>query len=436
MSKDRPITDVSPSSPSASVRDLSWSAILLLAIVQFAAFVDRGVPAVVAPLLRTGFGLTDTQVGALQGPAFSVLYALELLAAGQWIAGRNPYRTAGACLVVWTAGSVLFALAPGYGGMIAGRAILGLGQAAFAPAALSLLAVQADPVRRARALSIFTTGSSIGRSAALFLGGAALTLVAGRTVLGLEPWRMTSLMMVVPNLLLAVVLFGVARGSNPPIPVRTGLGAAAKFIAARPSTLLLVMAVGSACVLAVQAGGAWGSSILHRSQGLTPAQAGLWTGALVLVCAPIGHLGAGWTAGSRAGRRWGAGVLMAAGMAVAVLGAVGLAAAEGRAAALAGLGVLTAGGGFAAAATLIEVLAMTETRLRSQVSAIYLALVSLVGVGLGSVLTGMVNDRAFSGAGLAWSLASVVAISALPVIVIGLLYARHWREAAYRPATD
>lgn len=435
MSKDRPIADAPPSGPTG-VRDLGWSAILLLALVQFAAFVDRGVPAVVAPLLRTGFGLTDTQVGALQGPAFSVLYALGLLAAGQWIAGRNPYRTAAVCLVVWTTGSVLFALAPGYGEMVAGRALLGLGQAAFAPAALSLLAVQADPARRARALSTFTTGSSIGRSGALFLGGAALTVVAGRTVLGLEPWRMTSLMLVVPNLLLAAALFGMARGSPPPIPDRRGLGAAARFIVSRPSTLLLVMAVGSACVLAVQAGGAWGSSILHRSQGLTPAQAGLWTGAVVLVCAPIGHLGAGWTAGSRPGRRWGAGALMAAGMAVAVLGAVGLAAAEDRLAALAGLGVLTAGGGFAAAAALIEVQAMTEARLRSQVGAIYLALASLVGVGLGPVLTGALNDQAFSGAGLAWSLALVTAVSALPVILIGLLYARRWREAATRLAPD
>src|SRR5690606_37946594 len=100
--------------------------------VQFAAYVDRSMPAVVAPLIKEQFGLSDTQIGALQGPAFSTLYAVGLLAAGHLIAGRNPYRVAAWCAVAWTAGCVIFALASSYSALVGGRVVLGLGQAAFA----------------------------------------------------------------------------------------------------------------------------------------------------------------------------------------------------------------------------------------------------------------------------------------------------------------
>ena len=56
--------------------------VLLLASVQFAAFVDRAVPSVVAGALKGEFDLTDRQIGALQGPAFALTYAAAMLAAG------------------------------------------------------------------------------------------------------------------------------------------------------------------------------------------------------------------------------------------------------------------------------------------------------------------------------------------------------------------
>ena len=44
-----------------------------------------------APLIKTQFGLDDTRIGLLQGPAFSTLYALGLLAAAPEPGGARPH---------------------------------------------------------------------------------------------------------------------------------------------------------------------------------------------------------------------------------------------------------------------------------------------------------------------------------------------------------
>lgn len=180
----------------------------------------------------------------------------------------------------------------------------------------------------------------------------------------------------------------------------------------------------------IQATAAWSPSILNRSFSLAPAQAALAAGAVALTFAPIGHLGGGWILGSPLGRRFGAGPLVAAGMALALVSVVGLVAARGLAMAAAGPAGLTIGGGFAAVIALVEVQALTEPRLRAQVGAVYLAFVSLIGVGLGPLLTGIVSDHGGAGpGGLAWALAAVVSGAAIVVAGVVLLCAGAWRRA-------
>lgn len=386
----------------------------------------------VAPLLKAQFGLGDTQIGALQGPAFSTLYAVGLLAAGHLIAGRNPFRVAALCVVAWTVGGVTFALAADYPTLIVGRVLLGLGQAAFAPAALMLLTAERDAARRAQALSTFTTGSAVGGSAALLIGGAALAAMAAPGLIGLEPWRRVSLLLMAPNLLFAVLLWRESRKGAPVSPDdRPGLGDAFRSIGRQRVTLVPIMAAGVGCILAVQAAGAWGSSILHRGFELSPAEAAIAAGSGVLIAAPLGHLGGGWTFGSRLGQRLGAGPLMAIGMLVAALAALGLAASGTAFAAVAGLAGIKAGCGFAAVVVLIELQTHTEPRLRPQVGAIFLALISLVGVGLGPLLTGVISDYGLPGrTGLVWSLALVTAVAAAWVIGLGLSFAGRWHRLA------
>jgi MFS family permease len=406
--------------------------VLLLAAVQFAAFVDRATPAVIAGALKAEFALSDSQIGALQGPAFALTYAAAMLAAGHWGRRIEPLRLMALCVAVWTTGGIAFALAQTYPALLAARMVLGVGQAAFAPAALMVLGSAGVTIGRARAVSMFTTGSAVGRSGSLFLGGAVLLVVAGQTVVGLEPWRTATLALVLPNLALIGGLLWLARGRRgfSDEPTR-GLRTAAAWLAGEGRTIGGLLVASAGCVLSVQAAGAWMPSILMRAFGLDGGEAAMIIGAVVLVAAPTGHLSAGWLLGWSRMRRTGPGPVILFGLAVASLGALGLMAAPTLPTTLACLGVMVAGSGMAAASSLIGLQPLTPDSIRGGVNAIFLATVSVVGVGLGPWITGTLSDLGGdTHSALKISLAQVVIAIALIVIPVAIWQGRRWIPAS------
>lgn len=402
--------------------------VLLLASVQFAAFVDRAVPSVVAGALKGEFGLTDRQIGALQGPAFALTYAAVMLAAGHWGRRIEPFRLMALCVAVWTVGGVAFALASSYEVLMAARMVLGVGQAAFAPTALMILGSSSVVMGRARAVSMFTSGSAVGRSGSFFLVGAILLLVAGQTVAGLSPWRSASLIPVLLNIGLIIGLLWKARGrrmisAEPTLGLRT----AVSWLGGDGRAVFGLMGASAGCVLSIQATGAWMPSILARAHELSSGHAGIAIGVVVLVAAPAGHLTAGWLLGLERMKARGPAPVMAGALAVSVLAALGLMATTWLPMTLACLSLLVASSGMAGASALIGLQPLTPDPIRGGVNAIFLATVSVVGVGLGPWVTGMVSDRSVDTQfGLATSLACVVMVVAAVVIPLVLWQGRRW----------
>jgi MFS family permease len=428
MSSDR----LSGAAAPAPAQAVGLGTVLLLAVVQFSAFVDRAAPAVVVAPIKAAFGLSDGQIGALQGPAFALTYAAALLAAGHWVRRIEPFRLMAGSMVVWTLGGIGFALAPDYPSMMGARMMLGVGQAAFAPAALIVLGSGAVGIGRARAVSLFTTGSAIGRSGGLFLGGAVLLAVAGQTVMGLVPWRAATLMLVLPNLILIVGLVVVARkrGAWAPPPA-SGLPEALRWLRGEGRKVLGLFIAGAGCVLSVQSAGAWLPSIIHRQFGLDVPDAALLVGGLVLLAAPAGHLSAGWLLGRGGERRLGPLTVLVAGLGLSLLAAAGLLAAASLTGAAIAICVFVAGSGLAAAVALIALQPMTPDPLRGAVNALFLAGASVVGVGLGPWITGALSDRHGSSAeGLTLALVQVVAAVAVIIVPVALWSGRGWSAAA------
>jgi MFS family permease len=87
---------------------------------------------------------------------------------------------------------------------------------------------------------------------------------------------------------------------------------------------------------------------------------------------------------------------------------------------------------FAAAAAALQV--VTPNRLRGQVSALYLFFVNLGGIGLGSFLTGWINDAVFHDPGrvgdsMAWVIGLAAPAAALLLLAALPAYRRMQREA-------
>ena len=79
--------------------------------------------------------------------------------------------------------------------LFAGRLVVGVGEAALAPAAMSIIADMFPAERRGMAIGLFVMGMAVGGGVAISIGGAVLGLAqagafAGLPLLGtLAPWR-------------------------------------------------------------------------------------------------------------------------------------------------------------------------------------------------------------------------------------------------------
>ncbi|MEW2252432.1 MFS transporter [Streptomyces sp. NPDC006975] len=120
--------------------------------------------------------------------AYTVVFAGLLLASGVIADRWGARRVYAAALGLFAALSVICALAPDVGSLIAGRALLGAAGAGLVPASLALLIhLNPDPARRTRAIGAWTALSGLGAAAGPVLGGALVELGGWRLVFLVNP---------------------------------------------------------------------------------------------------------------------------------------------------------------------------------------------------------------------------------------------------------
>ncbi|CAO4164257.1 MFS transporter [Methylorubrum aminovorans] len=426
-----------------------WPLVALLAAVQFAAFADRFLLTLVATPLKQSLGLSDTQLGLLQGSAFALSYALALPLLGI-VADRGYQRgliLAG--LSLWGMATFASGLAGGFVALLAARLALGLGQAGFGPAALSLMSLHLRPDRLGRGLSALTAAATLGRSFALLAGGAVLAWLTARGGLalpGLEPlgpWQALLVLAALPNIPLAVLVLRIRLRPQPADPRRgrerhgprgTSLRSALAWIARRRGTYLPHAAAATAAVLMTQTLTAWAPTFYVRAFGFSPAESGLRLGLLVLIAAPLGHAAGGFALDRLrgAGRVDAAPLLLALGLIMAVPVTALASSSPDLSLSLLGFAGLVALLGFSSPPGLAGIQILTPRRLRGRVNALFLATVTLAGFGLGPLLVGLLSDHLFGEAGLGFALLAVYAPVGGFGAVAALFARRAWRPARRR----
>jgi EmrB/QacA subfamily drug resistance transporter len=151
-----------------------------LCAVLFITFLDNTVISVALANVQSTLhpGIQDLQ-WIVDG--YMLAFAALMLTGGTLgdLLGRRKVMLSG--MAVFCAGSVVCALAPNSGVLIAGRVVMGVGAAASEPGTLSVLRhIFPDPAERARALGAWTAVS-----------GAALALgpIAGGLIVAVSDWR-------------------------------------------------------------------------------------------------------------------------------------------------------------------------------------------------------------------------------------------------------
>jgi MFS family permease len=186
----------------------------VLALTNFVNFAARLAVVPLIPLLRDHFKATDAELGSLQ------TLLLVVLAVASFPFGFFADRFSRKAIIAigiffWSAASFAGGLVSTFSFFLIARALVGLGEAAYAPAAQSMISGAFPVERRAFAQAIFASGMLLGGAAGLAFGG----LVGPR-----YGWQATLFTVAALGILPGVALFGLEEPPRGPrsevVPIR------------------------------------------------------------------------------------------------------------------------------------------------------------------------------------------------------------------------
>jgi MFS family permease len=408
----------------------AWYGVALVCAVTIFGNLDRGIMSLLIGSIKRDTGFSDTQLSLLLGLAYSISYmGLGLPMARLSDVKRRSVILPGA-LAVWSLGTAFCGIAQNFVQFFLARMVIGGGECVKAPASASLIP---DLIRRRhlpRAFGLYNLSVSLGEALSLALGGALLGFFAFYgpfAVPGIgevHDWQMVYFCFGVPGILLAILFITTVKE-----PVRKGrktkgsvpIGDIWRFFTRSEARWILMPGLFSASLSSVYflGVGAWRPVFVERTYGLTPAHYGPIMGMVSLITLPIG-LGLGTLLAEWMAKRWDDGHLRLVFLVELIAIPIGIASPLMPTFTLmialqfvAGIILL-----MMAPARQTAQLIITPNEMRSQVNAIYMFTVGVLGQGLGPTVVALITDYGFHDEGnIRYAMVTIAAV-AMPVAAI------------------
>lgn len=269
-----------------------WYVLSALTFVSMFSIADRLVLSILIEDIKRDFALSDSQIGLLTGVAFSLFYVLFGFPFAR-LADRSTRKNivAGA-LAAWSVMTMLCGAATGFWSLFIMRMGVGVGEGASGPAGQSLLGDYFRREQLARAMGFLTLGATVGTVTGLIAGG----LLADQF-----GWRMAFVLLGLPGILHALLIFMTVR--EPPRG-RYALGGAEEA-RQRPLGETITRLLRNKVYLGVVAGFAvqimigyalaiWMAPIMLRNFGVSTGTVGLFLGLAFLVGGIPGPIAGGF----------------------------------------------------------------------------------------------------------------------------------------------
>jgi MFS family permease len=273
-------------------------ALAILAGINLLNYLDRYVVSALLPdLKRAPMHLTDFELGTLMS-GFLVVYMLAAPVFGRLGDRGSRPRPIAVGVFLWSLATGISGLARNYAQLLAARAFVGIGEAAYGTIAPSLLADFFARPTRGRAFAVFNMAIPVG---------AALGYVVGGIVRQHFGWRAAFYVAGIPGIILAL---WVLRLPDPPrgaqeqeLSAARG-GEAASDAAQRSWTVYLRLLQQAPYMLTVLGYAAytfalgglafWMPTFLERVRGIPAVQASAGFGEIVVLTGFVGTFAGGW----------------------------------------------------------------------------------------------------------------------------------------------
>lgn len=193
----------------------AWYAVIVLTVATLLAVVDRGVLVLQADTIRKSLGLSDFQLGFLQGTGVAITIALVAYPLG-WLADRFDRRVVLSCSVMfWCAAVVASGMAQNFEQMLLFSALVGAGEAALVPVANAMIPDLFPESKRQAANSTFALSSTLASGVGLGVTGLIIGSMTDirhllpAPIAQWETWRISFLVVALPAPLMVLLIMAI-----------------------------------------------------------------------------------------------------------------------------------------------------------------------------------------------------------------------------------
>jgi MFS family permease len=252
-----------------------WKILIVLTLINLFNYFDRLIVIPMFPFLKAEFGVSDFRLGLLAS-VFILVNSLAALPFGLW-ADRGPRQKIMAFGVLfWSGATLLSGMVSRFRALLWARALVGVGEGAYAPAGTAMISDCFPRSFRARVQSVFNLGMLVGGVSGLAVGGMLAQWIG---------WRSAFFVVGLPGFLLAIVTYRLHAPVAPSGEIPPAVWSLLKI-----PPYLMVLVGGMFVVFAGAAFVTWGPAFGMRYHHLSVARASVWLGMLVLVGSVAGVL--------------------------------------------------------------------------------------------------------------------------------------------------
>ncbi len=421
----------------------AWATVAILMVAYVLSFVDRQILNLLVEPIRRDLAINDTQMSLLMGLSFALFYTVCGIPLGRVADTRSRRGLIAVGILFWSAATAACGMAKMYWQFLLCRIGVGVGEAALSPAAYSLIADSFPAERRATAISVYSMGVYLGSGLAFLVGGLVIQFASAQgdvtlPVLGeVRPWQLIFLILGVAGVFFTLLMLAIKE------PVRRGAGAGVavplsevgRYIRANRRTVLLHNFGFAGLAFAGYGSAAWIPTFYIRTYGWDAGQVGIVYGSIVAVFGCLGIVFGGRLADWMA-KRGRSDANMRVGL-FSALGALPMVVLFPLMDTAFWASVLMAPTVFflsmpfgVAPAAIQEIM---PNSMRGQASAIYLFVITLIGLGIGPTAVALVTDFVFADdAALRYSLLIVTTLAVLMSIILLAKSLKPYRESVTR----
>jgi MFS family permease len=407
----------------------AWYVVAVLTLANASAWIDRQIVVLMVTPIEKDLHITDTQMSLVSSGAFALFFAVLGLPIARLADRASRRNIIGTGVGLWSVFTALCATARSFGGLLALRIGVGVGEATLNAPGVSLLADYFPRERLSRAMSVYSLGIFLGSGAGYLIGGTVLATVSTQAawhvpLFGeLHPWQAAFLAVGLPGFLVALLFLTVrepARRNADQAGRYLPISQFVKYVRAN-ARAYATHSFGFAIAATVNIGIAfWIPVFFERTYGWPAPRIGRIMGILTMTIGVVGVVSGGWIADWFVARG-----RLDGPMRVGIIGAVGVLIsatifplAPTAPLAVVALAVLNIFAAFPFGAASAAAAEMAPTALRAQGAALYFFVLTLISGVLGPTLVALLNDHVFGAANVRYSLASFSAVGMVIAIIL------------------